>query len=179
MHKAGNFLFLYDGGAENPLTTPPPAMAKLLPALSAPATATAISPQLKNISLVAGDYSGESVRLTSLAIAKGGRVRIFIHDSAAPADGNAFECSTEGKINVAESKKNPPGSGHLEIWYNGKAPIKLGKQSHFNGLIYAPNTEIHLDRGVVFCGAMAAKKVTAAGDCKIMYDPRYRQSGND
>jgi len=181
IHQAAgcDFLFVYDAGPGQPLTKAPPIMAKakMLPALSAPTNANPLTSNKLLLSLNKGDYTADSATVTNMAIADGGRVRLFLKDAGAQAGSAVFLCNEDGKVNAVDLKKKPTQSPTLEIWYNGRSPIKLGKHSQFNGLIYAPNAEINLDQNVTFNGAMVGRRITAKKGSKIIYDPRYAQSG--
>jgi tetratricopeptide (TPR) repeat protein len=112
LHKAGEFLFLYDGpkGSLMPkfelasasaigphgkitakdqlkeiFTAPPPVMSRpFREALQAPANATAL-PGGERLVLKPGDYSAEHISTNSIVLSTPGRTRIFLKDTEAPS----------------------------------------------------------------------------------------------
>ncbi|HEY9760687.1 MAG TPA: tetratricopeptide repeat protein [Oculatellaceae cyanobacterium] len=228
-HKAGNFLFLYDGpagslvpkfelagGRQRPggplgnfasahhfykvFTAPPPVMAiPLKPALETPATATVLTGKIDRLVLKAGDYVADNVSTNSIVLSTDGRVRIFIKDAKAHAASlfierrksifetqyedksikPVFEATAKSCINLASRKEALSPRSTLELWYNGRGEIRLGQDTSFTGIIYAPNATVRLGKRVTFWGAMVAETIIVGEDSQIMYQTNLENWSGD
>lgn len=171
-------------------SAPPPVMAiPLKPALEAPSTATVLAGKIDRLILKAGDYIADNVSTNSIVLPADGRVRIFIKDAKAHTAPlfierrksildiqyedklikPAFEATAKSCINLVPRNEAPFPRASLELWYNGKGEIKLGEDTNFTGIIYAPNAIVRLGKRVTFWGAMVAQTIVVGEDSQIMY----------
>lgn len=176
---------------------PPPVMARpFMPALEAPSTALTLPPSSDRLILKAGDYKSEHISTKSLVISSPGRVRIFLKDANLPAkpmflekqdtiwelqaaDDHSitpvFEATQDSCINLVPAHESITPRSSLELWYNGKGVIRLGSNTNFTGLIYAPNAIIRLGKNVHFLGAMVAKEIIVGEDSTLMYQTNLQK----
>jgi Tfp pilus assembly protein PilF len=171
-------------------TAPPPVMAiPLKPALEPPSNATALTGKIDRLILKAGDYTADRVSTSSIVLSTGGRVRIFIKDAKARAPSRfierrksifetqyedksikpVFEATANSCINLVPPSEALWPRSSLELWYNGEGEIKLGEDTNFTGIIYAPNATVRLGKRVTFWGAMVAETIVVGEDSQIMY----------
>ena len=59
---------------------------------------------------------------------------------------------------------------HLQLWYNGQRPIRIGQGCQWSGLIYAPNAVVEIAPHVDYAGAIVAKEIRAEGGFFGVYD---------
>ncbi len=192
-HKSASLQFLYDGfpgslipkcdlppmrsGGGMPQTgqpmefnSPPPVMA--LPfkqALAAPHDAKAILTKEDRLILNRGDYLADQITTNSIILPDAGETRIFLKKTYTGSE-PIFRTTANAFINSSDGSRAHVNMCRLEIWYDGCGKIVLDDNTHFNGIIYAPNAKIQLGDGVRFLGAMVAKDIVAGRDTRIMFD---------
>jgi tetratricopeptide (TPR) repeat protein len=171
-------------------TAPPPVMAQpFKAAIEAPTTAIALKGANDRLILKTGDYTAENLSVNSIVLSPNGRVRIFLKDDeihfrsryierpeSFPEILNedksikpVFEATTNSCINLVRTNEASTPRSNLELWYNGKGEIKLDANTHFAGIIYAPNATIRLGKKVEFWGAMVGKSIFVGEESKLMY----------
>ncbi|HEY9719710.1 MAG TPA: tetratricopeptide repeat protein, partial [Trichormus sp.] len=171
-------------------TAPPPVMARpFKAALEAPRTAIALTGKNDMLVLKPGDYTAENISTKGIVISAPGRVRIFLKDKVLPTPSlyierpksiwelqgrdksirPVFEATADSCINLVPAGEALAPRSSLELWYNGTGEINLDENTHFVGIIYAPNAIIRLGKKVRFLGAMVANKVIVGGGSALMY----------
>jgi hypothetical protein len=171
-------------------TAPPAIMARpFMAAPKAPVTATALGPNTDKLILKPGDYKAEHITAGSIVLPKTGRVRIFLKDDApsvpsrfmeprkrffdvkdgAQTAAPIFDALANARVNAVPATEEQSPRRSLEIWYNGSGTLKLGDNTHFDGIIYAPNAVIRLGNSVRFLGAIVAKDIITGTNTTIMY----------
>ncbi|CAN5456702.1 hypothetical protein BH11CYA1_BH11CYA1_00190 [soil metagenome] len=162
------------------------------PALTGPTNSTVLDG--KSLTLQAGDYIADKLTVERILMPQPGRVRIFIKDNSVKTNNkiietkkptapgyhedatgiSAFTTTAGAFINKSGPWDAFQQRSNLEIWYNGTDTIRLGDQSKFTGIIYAPNATIKLGKDVEFVGAMVGKNIFAGEGTTIMYLPQLR-----
>ena len=123
------------------------------------------------IGLSPGDYKSSGLGVDALYAKTPGRLRIFLGD-ASVGNTPVFHAQPNSLINAKAAAGPAPEGCTLEFWYEGTGTIKLGRDSTFNGLIYAPNARVEIGPGqATFCGAIVAKDILVSGDSRVFYDP--------
>jgi hypothetical protein len=158
-------------------------------ALEAPLSAKSLTGKDDRLVLKAGDYTADHISTNSIVLSTPGRVRIFLKDAQVTSPSlyierpksiwevefedksirPVFEATANGSINLVPGPEDSSAHSSLELWYNGTGEIRLDQNSHFAGIIYAPNAIIRLGGKAYFRGAMVANKVIAGGGATIIY----------
>jgi hypothetical protein len=165
-----------DSGTSHKRNIPPVQVLPFKAALEAPANShNVFLPYMgegMQLGLGKGDYNANSgVTFDTINVEGTGRVRILIYDETT-SGGIAFHLPPRGRVNATIPNGPAKKESWIEIWYNGRATIKLDEDCTFNGIIYAPNAKIEIGPGNAnFCGAMVARDIIVTGDSQIFWDP--------
>jgi hypothetical protein len=115
-----------------------------------------------------GDYISGGLIVRSLETVPKERVRLFLTDSA-NADGYAFITSVNASVGA--ERFHSGRASDFQIWYNGQGTIKLDHNTHFCGIIYAPNARVEMGTSnCMFEGAIVARDIVCGGNTHITYD---------
>lgn len=120
------------------------------------------------LKLGGGDYISGGLIVESLETVPKERVRLFLTDNA-NVDGYAFVSAVNASVGSERFHGGRPAD--FQIWYNGQGTIKLDHNTHFCGIIYAPNARVEMGTSnCSFHGAVVARDISCTHNTGITYD---------
>lgn len=129
------------------------------------------------LTLGKGDYICSGIVAESLQVVPKERVRLFLTDNA-NAEGYAFLSAVNSTVGASTFESGK--AADFQIWYNGQGTIKLDHNSHFCGVIYAPNARVEMGTGnCMFEGAVVARDIVITGNTNITYDEDLARTALD
>lgn len=129
------------------------------------------------LTLGKGDYICSGIVAESLQVVPKERVRLFLTDNA-NADGYAFLSAVNSTVGASTFDSGK--AADFQIWYNGQGTIKLDHNTHFCGIIYAPNARVEMGTGnCMFEGAVVARDIIVGGNTSVTYDEDLARTALD
>lgn len=125
----------------------------------------------KTITLQApGDYIASKLQISGgakIVISGTGPVRIFVRGAT-----SSIGISGNGIVNNGRPQD-------LQIYYNGGASTSISGNASFNGILYAPNSQVRIVGNGNIYGSIAAGSINVTGNSQFHYDRALASMNNN